>query len=79
MKNTKIKYTKNTKYSKSHFSGLSGVNGFWTFIKCPFSKTSDLPEKKGPEKHVVTIMLSFPFFSVFICDANFLSVLFKSI
>ncbi len=23
------------------------------------------------EKHGVTIMLSFPFFSVFLCDANF--------
>ena len=66
---------------KIHFSGLVGVNGFWTFIECPFSKTSDLPEKKGPEKRVVTIMLSFPFFYEKMCDANFytfFSVLFRN-
>jgi hypothetical protein len=51
--------------------GLVGVNGFWTFIECPFSKTSDLPEKRRPEKRVVTIMLSFPFFLGKYCDANF--------
>ena len=49
-------------------------NRFWTFINVHFSKRPYRLKKRTYEKHVVTIMLLFPFFLEKCCDANFLMV-----